>query len=251
MRKHTSILIEFGLNPKFSCNRPDIAVVPKLWPAAPKGAAASSQGSCELLQFFTILSFSHNFISIRWCRYSTAVVHKVFRMAAPLLNPDFPKPHCVKCSLTLYHISTVRLLVTLRFFWSKMCVLFILPNDPCKRKSLAVAISQSALLKIWHREPWENLDLAKESSFEKVWEPLWYRFIFNIWLRFIFNDFITLCHHITLFTVIIVIAIEHLYSTTQRLLFLADFPYICKWWVENRLIVTKNLIVKINQRLID
>ena len=35
-----------------------------------RGAAASSQGSRELLQFFTILSFVDNFISIRWCRYS-------------------------------------------------------------------------------------------------------------------------------------------------------------------------------------
>jgi len=37
---------------------------------------------------------------------------------------------------------------------------------------LAVAISQSALLKISHWEPWKNLGLAREPPFEKVWEPL-------------------------------------------------------------------------------
>ena len=33
------------------------SVVPKLWAAAPKGAAASSQGSRELLQFLTFFLF--------------------------------------------------------------------------------------------------------------------------------------------------------------------------------------------------
>lgn len=32
------------------------------------------------------------------------------------------------------------------------------------------AISQSALFKIWRREPWEYLDLGKEPQMEKVWE---------------------------------------------------------------------------------
>jgi len=41
-----------------------------------------------------------------------------------------------------------------------------------QRKSLVVAIVQSAILKIFHGEPWENLDLAREPQFEKVWDPL-------------------------------------------------------------------------------
>jgi len=39
---------------------------------------------------------------------------------------------------------------------------------------LAVAISQSVLI-ILQGEPWENLDLAREPPFKKVWEPLGYR----------------------------------------------------------------------------
>jgi len=66
-------------------------------------------------------------------------------------------------------MSTVRLLVTLQFSDLK-CVLFILPNNPCKGllgKTLAVAISQSALLKIRHWEPWENLNLARSRNSKK------------------------------------------------------------------------------------
>jgi len=37
-----------------------------------------------------------------------------------------------------------------------------------------MAISQTALLKICHWEPWENLDLAREPPFKKVWAPLAY-----------------------------------------------------------------------------
>jgi len=51
-----------------------------------------------------------------------------------------------------------------------------------QRKSLAAANSQSALLKILHWEPWENLDLAREPPFEKVWEPLSQGFILQILL---------------------------------------------------------------------
>jgi len=43
-----------------------------------------------------------------------------------------------------------------------------IPNNPCKEHHWhAVAISQSALLKSLHWQPWENLDLAREPPFEK------------------------------------------------------------------------------------
>jgi len=38
--------------------------------------------------------------------------------------------------------------------------------------TIPVTILQSALIKIWHWEPWKNLNLAREPPFKKVWEPL-------------------------------------------------------------------------------